>query len=85
MKVEIQIENARDIKVSTSLKGEIVAKVQFEATISPVVIARLLNMQKQGPISVLFSSSQLAMDLGISMIVEKDGQLQQIGLSDKEV
>ena len=67
MKVEIKIEGITDIQAAVKLDDlGLKTVLKFDTRIAPQVLARILNLQKQGcPITMLISSDQAAMDLEI--------------------
>lgn len=82
MKVEVLISDISELRTKTRLdeQGQITT-VQFDAKIKPALIARILNLQRQGaPLLVSIGSPQATMDLDIneySAHAEAEGKKQE--------
>lgn len=66
MKVELLIGDVSNVTTRTKATPQLVTTISFDAKVHPAIIARLLNLQRQGaPLLVAISSPQAIMDLAI--------------------
>lgn len=70
--VEVKLTSVSKLKTSTKYdedNHELVTTVQAEVGVHPVVLARILNLQKQGaPLYMIIGSQQAVMDLELKTI-----------------
>jgi hypothetical protein len=77
--IDIKIDNIQ--AVTTKVKkgdnpNELIGVIQIEAPVNPGVIARLLNLQKQGvPIYASISTDQLCFDLTVTEVNNVTGEI----------
>jgi hypothetical protein len=63
-------------KIKKSDSGKLIGTIQIEGEITPELIARLLNLQKQGvPLFASIGTDQLAMDLKIEAFHPITGEI----------
>ena len=77
--VDLKIENIKGITTSTKVddNGELIGAIRVEAIVNPIIIARLLNLQRQRvPLFITIGTDQIAMDLQIATINPITGEFE---------
>ncbi len=78
--IDIKLDNVRGIttKVKTGDNHELIGTIQIEVLVTPAIIARLLNLQKQGiPLFAAVGTDQLSFDLRIEEIDSLTGEIKE--------
>lgn len=64
MKIEVSIKDITNLSLKTRYQDGLVTTVTFNAKISPVLLARILNLERQQvPLYANIGSSQAIMDI----------------------